>query len=62
MERNLREEILEALDEATILECALDRFDEDRVLHVAQKLSGAPFCFVRKIYYERKKVVDVELA
>lgn len=62
MQKNLREEIIEAIEEATILECALDQFDHDHVMYVAQKLSGAPFSFVQKIYFERKKVVDIAVA
>lgn len=61
MEKKLSEEIIEAIEEATILECALDEYDEDHILYVAQKLSGAPFSFVQKIYSERKKVVDIAL-
>lgn len=59
MQKNLREEIVDAIEEATIMECALDHFDDDHVMYVAQKLSGAPFSFVQKIYFERKKVVDI---
>lgn len=61
MEKKLSEEIIEAIEEAIILECALDEYDEDHILYVAQKLSGAPFSFVQKIYSERKKVVDIAL-
>jgi len=61
MENSLREEVVDAIEEATILECALDEFNEDHILYVAQKLSKAPLSFVQKIYSERKKVVDIEL-
>lgn len=59
MQKSLREEIVDAIEEATILECAHDVFDDDHVMYVAQKLSGAPFSFVQKIYFENKKVVDI---
>lgn len=59
MKADLREEIVEAIEEAIILQCALDQYDEDHVLYVAQRLSRAPFSFVQKVYYERKKVVDL---
>ena len=42
--------IEEALLEAQILEEALDKYDEDHMLYVAQVLSGAPYSFVQKVY------------
>jgi hypothetical protein len=56
MEKTLQELIVEALEEARILECALDDYDEDHVLYVAQCLSGAPYSFVEKIYSQSKKM------
>ena len=50
---NVREIIEEAIDEARILECALDEYDEDHVLFVAQKLSGCPFGFVKQVFEEQ---------
>lgn len=60
MESKLREQIIEALEEAKIMECAHDVYDEDHVLHVATRLSGAPLSSVKKIHSEKKKVVDIE--
>ena len=45
--------IVEALKEAKILEMARDNPDDDNMLFVAQKLSGAPFSFVKTIYERR---------
>ena len=59
MENNMRNDIVEAIEEATILECALDRFDERHIMYVAHRLSNAPLSSVEKVYYERKKVVDL---
>lgn len=42
--------IKEAIDEAKILECARDNYEEDHVLYVAQRLSGAPFSFIEEVY------------
>jgi len=53
---NLRDQINEALIEATILECARENFDEDHLLYVAQKLSGAPFSFIKEVHIKNKKV------
>lgn len=48
-EKTVLELIREALDEAKILECARDEYDEDHMLYVAQRLSGAPFSFVEHV-------------
>jgi len=48
--KTLRDEIVDALDEARILECAMERFDRDRMLFVAQRLSGAPYSFITEVY------------
>ena len=45
----LKDEILEALVEARILECAREEFDMEHVMFVAQKLSGAPFSFIQEV-------------
>jgi hypothetical protein len=50
MSKNLREQILDAIREAQILEMGLDKYSTDHVLFTAQKLSGAPFSFVREIF------------
>ena len=50
MTKCLKDEIIDAIDEARILECAMERFDEDHMLYVAQKLSGAPFSFINEVY------------
>lgn len=46
----VRELILEALDEAEILECAMTRFDVEHMLLTAMRLSGAQYSLVRKVY------------
>jgi len=50
MAKCLQDEIFEAIEEARILECAMETFDVDHMLFVAQKLSGAPFSFIREVY------------
>ena len=50
----LKEEIEEAIDEAKILECARDTYDESHMLFTAMKLSGAPFSFVEQVFRESK--------
>lgn len=50
MSKCLQDEIFDAIDEARIMECAMDTFDNDRMLFVAQKLSGAPWSFVEDVY------------
>lgn len=56
MAKTLQELIEEALEEAKILECARDRYDEDHLLYVAQRLSGAPYSFIEKVHFENKKM------
>ena len=60
MSKCLQDEIFEAIDEARILECAMEKFDKDHMLFVAQKLSGAPFSFVQEVYSKFfEKGVDI---
>lgn len=60
MMTTLRETIEEAIAEARILECAFETYKEEHVLFVAQKLSGAPFSFVKQVFEEQKpKFVEV---
>jgi hypothetical protein len=51
MEKNqtLKELILEAVEEARILECARESYDEDNVMLTAMRLSGAPFSFIKEV-------------
>ena len=51
MEKNqtLKELILEAVEEARILECARESYDEDNVMLTAMRLSGVPFSFVKEV-------------
>ena len=49
MEKTLEELIVEALEEAKILECARDKYEEDNVMLTAMRLSGAPYSFVKKV-------------
>lgn len=48
----LRQEIVEAIEEAKILECARETYEENHMLFIAQKLSGAPFSFVKETYID----------
>lgn len=50
MAKTLMELIEEALEEAKIMECAMEEYDEDHMLLTAMKLSGAPYSFVEQIY------------
>lgn len=62
MEKSVREHIEEALEEAKILESALEEFDEEHMLYTAMKLSGAPYSFIEEIYLKKfKKGVDIAL-
>ena len=48
----LRSEIIEALEEALILESSLDNFNPNRILKTAQRLSLAPFSLVEEVAHE----------
>ena len=52
-EKNLYECIVEALEEAKIMECVREVYEEDNMLYVAQKLSGAPYSFINDVYTGR---------
>lgn len=54
MEKTLKEMIDDALNEAKILESGHESFDEERMLLVAMKLSGAPYSFIEQVYKMRK--------
>jgi hypothetical protein len=54
---NLNDQIKEALTEAMILECAREEYDEDHLLYVAQRLSGAPYSFIKEIH-NKSKIVE----
>ena len=54
MPQSVRETIIEAINEAVIMECAHDNFDEDNLLTTAMRLSGAPFSLVEFVYHETK--------
>ena len=47
--QTLKELILEAIEEAKILECARESYDKDNVLLTAMRLSGAPFSFIEEL-------------
>jgi hypothetical protein len=55
--KSVYELIVEALEEANILECARDQYESDHMLYVAQRLSGAPFSLVEEIF--TRKMVDI---
>lgn len=48
--KSVYELIVEALEEANILECARDQYEQEHMLYVAQRLSGAPFSFVQGVF------------
>lgn len=52
VEKTLREEIVDAIMEATIIESANDSFCVNHLLETAQRLSLAPFSFVKQVYEE----------
>ena len=45
--------IEEALEEAHIMELAREAYDNDHMLYIAQRLSGAPYSFVEQVYTMR---------
>ena len=47
----------EALQEARIMECAHDRYDEENVKKTAVRLSGASLAFVNLIYSQRYRIL-----
>ena len=51
--QTLKDEILYALEEAHLMELATGRYDENRVLETAQRLSFAPFSFVKDVAAEQ---------
>ena len=53
-DKNIREIIEEALEEAVILESALEEYDEEHMLYTAMKLSGAPYSFIEEIFKEKR--------
>lgn len=54
--KSVRELIEEALEEAKILESALEEYDEEHMLYTAMKLSGAPYSYVQEIYQKKSKM------
>lgn len=54
-DKTLKDMIDDALDEAYILESGHEKFDEERMLLVAMKLSGAPYSFIEQVYATRQK-------
>lgn len=54
MQETLNHLIKEALDEAIILETGRSKFSDENVIHVAQKLSGAPYASIEEEYLKRK--------
>lgn len=55
----LKQEIIDAIEEAKILECARERFEENHMLYVAQRLSGAPFSFVNDTYKQMQPQFEI---
>lgn len=52
LEKNVYELILEALEEAKMLEMGLSEPDEDHMLLTAMRLSGAPYSFIEQVYHQ----------
>lgn len=52
---DVERDILDALVEADILECALDNYNANHVVIIASKLCGAPIAQVRNVYDEQKE-------
>lgn len=52
--KSVYELIVEAIEEAKILECAHDTYNEDNVLLTAMRLSGAPYNFIEQVYVNAK--------
>jgi hypothetical protein len=50
-EKTVYELIIEAIEEAKILECAREEYEEDHMLYIAQRLSGAPYSFIEDVYH-----------
>lgn len=50
----LEQNIRDAIQEAMILETARDSFDRENVIYTAQRLSGAPYSFVKEIFSEMR--------
>jgi hypothetical protein len=50
VEKTLYELIVEALEEAKMLEMGVAEPDEDHMLLTAMRLSGAPYSFVEQVY------------
>lgn len=62
MGKNLFDQIVEAIEEARILECAMEHYDTGHMLTTAQRLSGAPFSFVEEVFQKKfKKALDISL-
>lgn len=54
MEKSLEELIREAIVEALYLEMGMEKYNETHVLDVAMRLSGAPFSFVKDVFFREK--------
>lgn len=54
VEMTLEELIKDSLEEANMLEYGYNRFDEERMLLTAMRLSGAPYSFVLQVYNQRE--------
>lgn len=52
--KSVKELVNEALQEAKILESALEEFDEEHMLYTAMKLSGVQYNVVEEIYKSQK--------
>ena len=55
MNKTIEELIQEALEEAAILEGALEEFDEEHMLYTAMKLSGVSYPLVEEYYLKEFK-------
>lgn len=56
-QKTVEEMVLEALEEATILEYGRSTFDLKNVFAVAEKLSGVPYSWIMEVHERNKKNV-----
>lgn len=52
IDKTVYELIVEALEEAKMLELGVSEPDEDHMLLTAMRLSGAPYSFVEQVYHQ----------
>ena len=53
MEQTVEQMAMDAIREAQIMEYGQSEFSNDHMLHVAEKLSGVPYCWIKEVYTKR---------